>query len=92
MEGIYKQELYALYCSPNIIQEIKLRMRWVRHVARMGDRRSEHSVLVGRSEGKTSLGKPRLRWEDNIKINLQEVGWRVMEGIPTSTGTGSRHL
>jgi len=62
VEALYKQELYALYCSPKIIREIKLRrMRWVRHVARMGDRRSAHRVLMGRHEGKRPLGKPRPR-------------------------------
>ena len=62
VEALYKQELYALYCSPKIIQEIKLRiMRWVQHVARMGDRRSAHRVLMGRHEGKRPLGKSRPR-------------------------------
>ena len=50
------------------------RMRWARHVARMGDRRGVHKVLVGKPEGKRPLGRPRLRWKDNIKVDLQEVG------------------
>ena len=45
------------------------------HVARMGDRRGAYSVLVGEPEEKTPLGRPRLRREDNIKMNLKEVGW-----------------
>jgi hypothetical protein len=49
-------------------------MRWAGHVARMGKGRGVHRVLVGRSEGRRSLGKPRRRWEDNIKRDLQEVG------------------
>ena len=54
---------------------VKLRkMRWVGHVARVGERRGVHMVLVGISEGKRSLGRPRRRWEDNIKMKLQEVG------------------
>ena len=50
------------------------RMRWAEHVARMGEDRGMHRVLVGKSEGKRSLGRPRHRWEDNIKMDLQEVG------------------
>ena len=50
------------------------RMRWAGHVARMGEDKGVHRVLVGRPEGKRSLEKPRCRWEDNIKMDLQEVG------------------
>ena len=50
------------------------RMRWAWHVARMGDDRGVHKMLVGKPEGQSPLGRPRRRWEDNIKINLQEVG------------------
>jgi hypothetical protein len=50
------------------------RMRWAGHVARMGENRSVHRVLVGKPEGKRPLGKPRRRWEDNIKMDLQKVG------------------
>jgi len=49
-------------------------MRWAGHMARMGERRGVHRVLVGNSEGKRPLGRPRHRWEDNIKMELQEVG------------------
>jgi len=48
-------------------------MRWARHVARMGEERAVHRVLVGKPEGKSPLGRPRRRWEDNIKMDLQEV-------------------
>jgi hypothetical protein len=51
------------------------RMRWAGHVAHMGQRRGACSILVGKPEGKRQLGKPRHRWEDNIKMNLQEIGW-----------------
>jgi hypothetical protein len=47
----------------------------------MGDRRGAYWVLVGRPEGKSSLGRPRCRWEDNIKINLQNVGWGAVDWI-----------
>jgi len=50
------------------------RMRWVGHVARMGERRGVHRVLVGKPEGKRPLGRPKRRWEDNIKMDLQEAG------------------
>ena len=50
------------------------RMRWAGHVARVGEDRGVHRVLVGKPEGKRPLGRPRRRWEDNIKMDLQEVG------------------
>ena len=49
------------------------RMRWAGHVARMGEDRGVHRVLVGKPEGNKPLGRPRRRWEDNIKIDLEEV-------------------
>jgi len=49
-------------------------MRWAEHVARMGEDRSVHRVLVGKPEGKRPLRRPRRRWEDNIKMDIQEVG------------------
>ena len=51
------------------------RIRWAWHVARMGEWRDLHRVLVGKLEGKRPLGRPRLRWEDNIKMDFQEVGF-----------------
>jgi hypothetical protein len=75
-------ELNALCSSLNIIQVIKLRrMRWAGHVARMRERRGAHRILVGRPEGRRPLGRPRHRWEDNIKMDLQEVGWGGMDCI-----------
>ena len=50
-------------------------MRWAGHVACTGEDRGVHRVLVGKPEGKRPLGKPRRIWEDNIKMDLQEVGW-----------------
>jgi len=71
-----------LYPSLNIVRVIKSRrMRWVGHVARMGERRGVYRVLVGKPEGKRPLGRPRHRWEDNIKIDLQEVGCGGMDWI-----------
>jgi hypothetical protein len=69
-----------LYPSPNIIQVIKSRrMGWAGHLAHMGLRRGAYRVLVGTREGQRPVGRPRHRWEDNIKINLQEVGCGVMD-------------
>jgi hypothetical protein len=68
--------------SPNIVQVIKLRrMRWVGRVAWMGEERGVYSVLVGKPEGKRQLGRPRVRWEDNIRVDLQEVGCGSMDWI-----------
>ena len=72
---LHKEELRDLYSLPNIVRMVKLRrMKWVGHVACMGEGRGVHRVLVGKPEGKRPLGRPRRRWEDNIKMDLQEVG------------------
>jgi hypothetical protein len=71
----HNDELYDLYSSPNIVRVIKSRrIRWVGHVARMREDRGVYRVLVGKPEGKRPLGSPRRRWEDNIRMDLQEVG------------------
>jgi hypothetical protein len=72
---LHNDELHSLYSSSNIVRVIKSRrMRWVGHVARMGEWKGVYRVLVGRPEGKRPLGRPRRRWEDNIKMDLKEVG------------------
>jgi hypothetical protein len=71
---LHDDELHSLYSSPNIVRVIKSwRMRWAGHVARMGKRRGVYWVLVGRPEGKRPLGRPRRRWEDNIKMDHREI-------------------
>jgi hypothetical protein len=70
---LHNEEPHDLYSSSNIIRVIKSR-RWAGHVARMGEKRDAYRILVGRPEGRRPLGRPRRRW-DNIKMDLQEVGW-----------------
>jgi hypothetical protein len=76
---LHNEELHGLYSSPSIIRVIKARrMRWAGLVARMGEVRDAYNILVGRPEGRRSLGRPRRRWEDNIKMDLREIGfWDV---------------
>jgi hypothetical protein len=71
----HNDELHSLYSSHNIVMVIKSRrMRWVGHVARMEEGRGVYRVWVGRPEGKRPLGRPRRRWEENIKMGLRETG------------------
>jgi len=71
---LHNEELSDLYSFPNIVRAVKSRiMRWAGHVARMGQGRGVHRVLVGKPEGKRPLGRPRRRRKDNIKMELQEV-------------------
>jgi len=78
---IHNEQLNDLYCSPNIVRVIKLRGIRTGHVARMGERKGVYRILVGTPEGKRPLGRPRRRWEDNIKMNHQEVGCGDMNWI-----------
>jgi hypothetical protein len=72
---LHNDELRNLYSSPNIVRVIKSRrLRSAEHVARMGEGKSAYRVLVGNSKGKRPLGRPRHRWENNIKMDLREIG------------------
>jgi len=79
---LHNEELNDLYSSPNIVRVIKSgKMRWVGHVARMGEERGVYRVLVGKPEGRRPLGRPKRRWVDNIRMDLQEVGCRYLDCI-----------
>jgi hypothetical protein len=79
---LHNEELHGMYSSPSIVRVIKARrMRWAGHVERMGEMRGAYDILVGRPEGRRPLGRPRRRWEDNIKIDLREIGFGDVDWI-----------
>jgi hypothetical protein len=79
---LHNEELRDLYSSPSIMRIIKSRrMRWVGHVARMGENRNAYSLLVRKPEGKRPLGRPRRRWVDNVRMDLGEVDGVMWTGL-----------
>ena len=84
---LLNEELSDLYSLPNTLRVVKSRrMRWAEHVARTREGRGVHRALVGKPEGKRPLGRPRRRWEDNIKMDLQEVGGGCGDWIELAQG------
>jgi hypothetical protein len=75
---LHSEELRILYSSPNIIRQIKSRrMKWVGPVAHMGEERNVCKVFMGKQEGKRPLERSRCRWEDEIRMDLGDIGWGV---------------
>jgi hypothetical protein len=91
---LHNEELHGLYSSPSTIRVIKARwMRWVGHVVHMGEVRGAYNILVGKPEGRRPLGRPRRRWEDNIKMYLGEIGFGDVDWICwLGIGTGGELL
>ena len=82
---LHNEKLNDLYSSPSSVRVIKpRRVRWAGHIACMWEKRGVCRVLVGKPEGKRPLGRPRRRWEDNIKMDLQAVGCGSMDWIELS--------
>jgi hypothetical protein len=88
---LHNEELHKLYSSPILIRMIKpRRIRWAGYVARMGETRNAHRILVEKTERKRPLGRPRRRWVDNIKMDLREIArvretrneYRILVGKP----------
>jgi hypothetical protein len=81
---LHDRELHNFQSSPDITRQIKSRgMRWAGHAARMGKGRKLFRGLVGKPEGKTTLGRPRRRWEDVIKMDLRKIGWGCRVATPS---------
>ena len=79
---LHNEELHSLYRSPNIVTVIKSRrLRWAGHVARMEEGRSAFKILTGKPTGKRPLGRPRRRLEDNIRMDLKEIGMKYRNWV-----------
>ena len=77
MEKLHNEERHNLYCSPNIVRMIKSRrLRWAGHIARIEEGRIDFKIVTGKHKptGKRPLGRPRHRWEDNLRRDLEEIG------------------
>ena len=86
---LHNEELNDLYCSPNVYREIKSRrMRWADHVEHMGQGRGVYRDLVGKLEGNKLLKRPRHRWKGNIKLDLRDIGYGVMDRLRLGTVGG----
>ena len=82
MARLHNEELHIMYRSPYIVRVIKSKIsRWAGLVARMEEDRSTFKILIGKPEGKRPLGRPRRRWEDNIRIDLKKIGTNTRNGV-----------
>jgi hypothetical protein len=79
---LHNEELHGFYSSSGVVRVIKARkMRWAGHVARMEEVRGAYNILVGRPEGRRPIGRPRRRWEDNIKMDFREIGFGDVDWV-----------
>jgi hypothetical protein len=83
---LHDEEFHDLYCSPNVIQLIKLWLRWVGHVTCVFKKRSAYRFLVWKAEENRAFGKCKLRWEGIVKIYLKDVGWEGIHWIYVAGG------
>ena len=85
--GLHNEEIHSLYRSPNIVRMIKSRrLRWTGHVARMEEDRSAFEMLTGKPTGKRPFGRPRRRWEGNIRMDLEEIGINAGNWVDLGSG------
>ena len=82
---LHNEDLHCLYHLPNIVREIKSRrQRWASHVVRMEEGRSAFKILTGNPTGMRPLGTPRHRWEDNLRLNLKEIGISTRDWVDSA--------
>ena len=80
---LHNEELHSLYRLPNIVRVIKSK-RWAGHIAKMEEDRSAFKSLAGKPTGKRLLGRPRRRWEDNIRMDIKEIGINTRNWIDSA--------